>query len=322
MKILIWGAGGIGAYYAARLIRAGHEVVLVARGEHLQALQATGLKVDHEEFCFEEPVCAISWAGLEQDYRAADFDAILLTIKANGTAALLQQAGSWLKAGNCPVISLQNGVDNEELLAGSLPARRVIGGLAVRIGGHVIAPGKIQARGPAQLIIGHWPTAEQGSAEPASPLELLGRVFNEAGIPTRVTTDIRYELWRKLLINNGVNPLSALTRLDTRTLTQNAEFGPIVYGLMQEAARAANAAGVSLGQADIDEMFELIRTFAAIKTSMLVDLEMGRPLELDAICGAVVGRCRAAGQDAPYTSLVLALLRQSINKQGDVSNGC
>ncbi len=307
MKFLIWGAGGIGAYYGARLLSAGHDVVLVARGPHLTAMQSRGLRVVHEELLFDQAVTALSFSQLVQDHCCAEFDALLLTLKANGIAPLLAEAGAWLKSGTCPVISLQNGVDSEGLLASALDVQRVVGGLAVRIGGHVVAPGVVEARGPGQLIIGPWP---EGESQPQrlADLAALGEHFNAAHIPTTVTAAIRYELWRKLLINNGVNPLSALTGLDTRSLTRHPEFGPIVYGLMQETARAANHDGVALNQQDVDEMFELISSFAAIKTSMLVDREAGRPLELDAICGAVLQRCRKAGERAPYTELVAALL--------------
>ncbi len=309
MKFLIWGAGGIGAYYGARLQQAGHAAVLVARGEHLQALQRQGLRVQHESLKFHAPVRAVSAIELKQQYQANDFSAILITLKATATETLLEEAGDWLNDGSIPVISLQNGVDNERLIADCIDPQRVVGGLAVRIGGHIIAPGTIEARGPAQIIMGAWPNAERNPAL-SKKLADLGQLFNQAGIPTTVSPDIQYELWRKLLINNGVNPLSALTRLDTRKLTHHPEFGPIVYGLMQETAQAAQIDGVPLRSQDVDEMFELIRTFDAIKTSMLVDLEMGRPLEIDAICGAVIERIRRAEKAAPYTELIKALLSQ------------
>ena len=244
-------------------------------------------------------------------YQADDFTAILISLKATATESLLAEAGTWLNEGSSVIISLQNGVDNECLIASCIDPQRVVGGLAVRIGGHIIAPGIIEARGPAQIIMGAWPNAESNPAA-TELLTDLGQLFNQAGIPTTVSPDIQYELWRKLLINNGVNPLSALTRLDTQTLTHHPEFGPIVYGLMREAAQAAQIEGVPLQQQDVDDMFELIRTFDAIKTSMLVDLEMGRPLELDAICGAVIARMKGAGKSAPYTELTKALLSQNL----------
>lgn len=313
MNILILGAGGIGGYYGARLILGGHKVLFVARGAHLQAMQQNGLRVVHEsQNLFHDSVSAVGLDELKREYQAQDFDATLLTLKANGTQELLDSLGPWLSAGSGPVISLQNGVENEAILANYLQAHRVVGGLAVRIGGHITKPGVIEAQGPAQIIMGHWPREESRVNVKLPQLEPLACALNEVGIPTRISPDIRYELWRKLVINNGVNPLSALTNLDTHTLSHHPEFGPIVYELMNETAIAANSAGVPLNGKDVDEMFELIRSFNPIKTSMLVDKEMGRPLELEAIAGVVFNQCRKVGKPAPYTQMVLALLRQQM----------
>ena len=113
------------------------------------------------------------------------------------------------------------------------------------------------------------------------------------------------------MINNGVNPLSALTGLDTRSLTHHPEFGKIVHGMMAETVAASKADDVNLGPEDLAEMFDLISNFNAIKTSMLVDKEKGRPLELDSIAGAVLRRCESLGIKAPYTMTVNALLAHS-----------
>ncbi|MBY4676690.1 ketopantoate reductase family protein [Marinobacterium arenosum] len=310
MNLLIVGAGGIGAYYAARLIQAQHRVVLAARGRHLQAMQTQGLRVEHETFSFDARVTAVDLSALMQQFLPDEFDAILLTLKATATQSVLDTLRPWLTAGKVPVISLQNGVDNEPLLSEWLGEERVIGGLAVRISGHILQPGRIEAQGPAQIIMGEWPHANRAANARTELLHRLNAGFNAAGIPTQIASDIRFELWRKLVINNGVNPLSALTGLDTHSLTHHPAFSRIVYGLMEETAMAANADGITLSRADVDDMFELIRSFNAIKTSMLVDRQKGRPLELDSIAGAVLRRCRAQGLNAPYTELVAALLAQ------------
>ncbi|MBT2971155.1 MAG: hypothetical protein B6D72_06960 [gamma proteobacterium symbiont of Ctena orbiculata] len=148
-------------------------------------------------------------------------------------------------------------------------------------------------------------------------LERVADRFNAASIPTTLSENIRKALWRKLLINNGVNPLTALTGLDTRSLTAHPVLTRTVYQLMEETARAAVADDVCLQTADIDEMYQLICQFDAIKTSMLVDREKGRPLELDAICGTVVKRCRKLGVVAPATALIQALLESRVSMDVD-----
>ena len=308
MRFLIVGAGGIGCYYGARLQVAGHSVCYLARGEHLEAMQRNGLTVSHEDLSFHEGVQAIDIEYLLQHENCSQFDLIVLTIKSGATATILDQLSDWLKGCDVPILSLQNGVDNELLIAESVGTNRTLGGLAVRIGGHITKLGEVEVKGPAQVIFGSWPNHGNESPMDASALERFAETFNKAGIPTQLSADIQYELWRKLLINNGVNPLSALTGLDTKRLTSDPVFAKTVYRMMEEVAAVAKADQVRLGQQDIDEMFELISNFDAIKTSMLVDKEKGRPLELDGISGAVIRRAKQLGIEVPVTELIHALL--------------
>lgn len=308
LRILIIGAGGIGAYYGARLQTAGHPVVFVARGDHLAAMQTNGLRVAHPDFQFDAPVQAVSMEGLIQRHRAGAFSLVILTTKAGATPQIMCELRAWLGETAGPlVLSLQNGIDNENQIAAVVGEARTVAGLAVRIGGHVIRPGLIEATGPAQVVLGAWPNAATHPATQAG-LAAVTDAFNAAGIPTRAAADMRLELWKKLLINNGVNPLSALTALDTRALSNHPVLGDSVYRLMQEAAVAARSDGVEIGSADTDAMFDLIRTFDPIKTSMLVDYEKDRELELEEIAGAVIERCARIGERAPITELVKGLL--------------
>ena len=135
MNILIWGAGGIGCYYGAKLQLEGHFVTYVARGKHLEALQQQGLIVEHESFAFSGPVRAMDQQSLLQQDSSGDYDLIILTVKANATEDIIELAGGWLSESNTPVLSLQNGVENEQLIADAIGEARTLGGLAVRIGG-------------------------------------------------------------------------------------------------------------------------------------------------------------------------------------------
>ena len=311
MRFLIVGAGGIGAYYGARLLAAGHKVLFLARGEHLEAMRARGLRVTHPDFSFARPVDAIDQASLIDARAADDFDLIVLTIKAGSTASLMASLQPWLSDGSTPLLSLQNGVDNESVIAACIGTGRTVGGLAVRIGGHIVAPGVVEATGVAQVVMGAWKHASDNPPL-QNLLQGVADAYNQAAIPTTLSDDIQQALWRKLLINNGVNPLSALTRLDTRSLTAHPVLTRTVYQLMEEAALAASADGVTMTRDDIEEMYRLICQFDAIKTSMLVDREKGRPLELEAISGAVVERCKRLGREAPVSALIQALLELKI----------
>ncbi|MEE2652665.1 MAG: 2-dehydropantoate 2-reductase [Pseudomonadota bacterium] len=308
MRWLIIGAGGIGGYYAARLAEAGEDVTVSARGEHLQAIQRAGLIVRWEGGELHQPVVAVDQQSLVEGYAADDFDVVVLAVKAGATASVMTTLNHWLSAAEVPVLSLQNGVDNEPIIARHLGNERTLGGLAIKIGGHIVSPGVIQAEGEARVVMGCWPSAKGATERRLVLLKKMKRVFDAANIPAEISEDIQYSLWRKLIINNGVNPLSALTGLDTRTLTHQPDYKRIVLGMMNEVVVAAAADHVALTATDLDDMFEVISQFNAIKTSMLVDAEKQRPLEVAAICGAVVERCRALGHEPAYTATVMALL--------------
>ncbi len=308
MHFVVIGTGGIGGYYGARLQANGQLVSFIARGTHLQVLQTRGLRVNHPEWQFDAPVKACSLEQFLQGSLPLEADLIILCVKAIDTEAIARQLVDRLGELSTPVLSLQNGVDNEAVLTRHLGVERVLGGLAVRIGSHLTEPGIIDAVGPGQVVMGQWPTAAAASNS-TELLKRLDAVFNQAGIPTRVTGNIQLELWRKLVVNNGVNPLSALTRLDTGTLMHDPGLSQIVYGLMAETTAAAAADGVSLTETECKEMFELVRHFDPIKTSMLVDFEHHRPLELEEICGAVLSRSRQLQREAPYTFTIYQLLR-------------
>lgn len=306
MRIVIWGAGGIGCYYGSKLQLAGHKITYVARGDHLEAMQKKGLVVEHDRLEFSGAVTALDQAELLNNHNCDDFDLIILTVKANATQGIISQSRHWLNQGKTPVLSLQNGVENEQLIAEAVGNSRTLGGLAVRIGGHIQEPGVVTAKGIAQIVLGCWPSlAETNGIKHFA--EKLVDTFNRAGIPTTLSEDIQRELWRKLLINNGVNPLSALTELDTKSITHDPVYKQVVYKMMEETALAARNHGVDITEKDVEEMFKLISEFDAIKTSMLVDKEKGRPLELDGICGPVL-RNTTNGQ-ALMTAFVNRLLQ-------------
>lgn len=310
MKFAMIGAGGIGCYYAAKLVNAGHDVVFVARGEHLKVLQQQGLEITHPDFFFSAPVSATDIQGLCDDYNGSDFDLLILASKGSTTSSIMDQMKPWLDACDTPVLSIQNGVMNEGIIANTVGLKRTIGGLAIRIGAHVLEPGKIEATGKAQIDFGAWPS-ESANPHLKDFLCELSSIFDSADIPKQLYEDVSYALWRKLLINNAINPITALTMKDTQTVTKDPVLKQAVYKIMQETARAARCANVNMTEDDVAEMFRLICEFDAIKTSMLVDREKGRPMEIQEICGPVIDYCRQAGDPATTTELICHLLQHA-----------
>ena len=305
MNILILGAGGVGGYFGARLLQAGHSVAFVARGAHLEALQTEGLHVKHPSFEFAEKIKAFDLSSLA-DMDAASFDLIILTTKSTATREIAIHLAQWLRNQMKPpyILSLQNGVENEAILCDYFAEEYVMGGLTRKIGAHVVQPAYIEAVGSAETILGMMHV----SMDNERFLEELALAFKHAGIPTQTTHDIKQELWKKLIINNGVNALCALLRVKTGVLFDKSSLCEVVYGLMQETAHAARSLHVKILQEDVDAMFELIKQFDSIKPSMLVDLEQNRALEIEEICGAVIRALHQIGVDAPYTKTIKALL--------------
>ncbi len=311
MKIAMLGAGGIGCYYAARLAAAGNTVVFVARGEHLQAMQTHGLEIVHPDFHFHSPVTATDIAGLCREHSCDSFDLIMLAAKGGATSPMLTEMQHWLSQSDTPLLSIQNGVGNESIIEQFIGRERTIGGLGTRISGHIVAPGKIAATGLGEIDFGAWPTAAANPTLNAF-VTRLADVFSAAGITNELYADMRLALWRKLAINNSVNPLTALTFLDTGVVTTDPIFRHTVHQIMEETCRAANAAGVNMTAKDTEEMFTLICEFGSIKTSMQVDRERGRTMEIEEICGPVIEHCRKVGKPAYTTELIYRLLKNAV----------
>lgn len=314
MRIVIIGAGGVGSYFGAKLLHAGHDVVFVARGAHLHAMQHEGLHVKHPTLQFTKRVNALDMQALLET-KPLMYDLFILLTKSMETETIAKQLSSWLDAygANTYVLSLQNGVENEDILAQYLPKTSIIGGLTRKIGAHVLKAGHIQAVGVAETIIGN--IISDNSVH--SFVEKIAELFNSAGIPTHVTLDIRKELWKKLIINNGVNALCALLEVKTGVLMHHPKLSPLVLGLMHETARAARALHVSISSEDVDAMFELILGFDSIKPSMLVDLEHHRALELEEICGVVIRTLEKEAFDAPFTRTIASLLEYKLEKTNE-----
>ena len=321
LRVIILGAGGIGCYYGVRLLSNGHDVTFIARGEHLDAINKNGLRLTHPTCNFSGSITAMNFEQLKRKEKPENFDFIFLTTKATSTQNIASELGRWFKETqqSVAVISLQNGVENEQILCEHMDKTRVFGGLAIKIGGHITEPGIVEAKGVAEIKMGVWPNERESDTQYRARLENWSKAMNEAQIPTEIVKDIHHEQWAKLAINNGVNPLSVLTGLDTKTLSHDPLLGTIVHHLMQETALVAGVDGVNLTDEDVNQMYEVIQNFEAIKTSMLVDWEKAQKLEIDAIPGVIINRADKGNIEVPYTQTIYALLQQKISERNHSS---
>ena len=305
MNIVIVGAGGIGAYYGMILHEVGCNITFVARGKNLEYLKNNTMKMTHPNYTIEDKINTISLEELITS-DAENYDAIIIATKAMSTEFISKSLSLWTK--NCKkipyYISLQNGVENEDIMLEHYSKDYVIGGLTRLIVSHTISLGHVHCSGEVQTLIG----ALNHTKENSKFLNKFKNILDKTQTSTFICEDIKLELWNKLIINNGVNAICALMQEESGPLLKNEKTSKLIYGLMSEAALASNAVGVNLTQNDADKMYELMKTFQSVKPSMWVDTQNNRDLELEEICGVVIKNCEKLGDDAPYTRTISTVL--------------
>jgi len=299
MKILIMGAGAVGLFYGARLQQAGEDVYYCARGENLRVLREQGLEVKSFQGDFKLQVKA---TGDPREF--APYELILFCVKSYDTIATARLLEGCLGEDGA-VMTIQNGVENEEALCTVLPRESVMGGNA-RVGAELTAPGKLLHTASGIIEFGELDGRDTPRAE------RMAEAFKRAGIFGQFTRDLKSVRWKKLMGNNGTNTVSALARCTLGEMFADPEGDALVYRLITETAMAGRAEGAKISDEDVETLYNIARGFSnasAIKTSTLQDLERGKRLEYDAISGAVVRAARRHGVSVPATETVHALLK-------------
>jgi 2-dehydropantoate 2-reductase len=312
VKIAIAGAGAIGGYIGARLARAGADVVLYARGPHLRAMQARGLRVVSPDGDFEvKPQVAGDLAAI------GEVDVVFLGVKAHSLTSLAPRLGPLLGPDTC-VVSLQNGipwwffqsfggeleglrlerVDPSGAIASAIEPHRVIGALAY-FATEIVEPGVIRHTEGNKISFGEPDgTKSDRLREVAEPLIA-------AGFRCPITARFRHEIWVKLLGNVSFNPISALTGATLEQLVRHPETSRVIREIMAETEAVAAKLGIDL-PISIDQRMAGAEKVGAHKTSMLQDREAGRPMELEAVVGAVVELGERLGVPTPTIRTVYA----------------
>jgi 2-dehydropantoate 2-reductase len=294
MKVAVLGAGATGGFLGARLAKSGADVVLIARGPHLQAMRHVGLRLI--EAGGESTVQVTATDDLAA---LRDVDAVFVTLKAHSLPAIAERMAENLGSGTA-IVSAQNGIPwwyfqrHGGAMEGSHLETVDPGGLVAR----AIDPDRVIACivYPATTVVGPG-IVRHGEGEKFSLGELdgsqtervvaLSRLLVGAGLKAPVQSKIRQELWLKLLGNAVFNPLSVLTRATLGDMAESPLVAPIVRGAMEEVDSVARRLGIEIPMS-IDQRIRGAARVGAHKTSMLQDLEAGRPLEIDAIVGSVV----------------------------------
>ena len=312
MRIVVAGAGAVGGYIGARLAKAGADVVLFARGPHLRAMEARGLRVLSPDGDFEvRPAVTGDLATI------GTADVVFLGVKAHGLTALAPGLRQ-LYGPDTVVVSTQNGipwwyfqnhggeldglrlerVDPGGVVAASIEAGRVVGALAY-FSTDIPEPGVIHHTEGNKLSLGE-PNGTRTERTKAIADALIA-----AGLRCPVTTRFRHEIWVKLLGNVAFNPISALTGGTLEQLVRHAGTAALVRDIMAETEAVAGKLGIELS-ISIDQRMAGAEKVGAHKTSMLQDYEAGRPMELDAVVGAVIELGHRLGVPTPATRAMYA----------------
>jgi 2-dehydropantoate 2-reductase len=316
MRIAIFGAGAIGGFLGVRLAQAGAEVTFIARGPHLAAMQANGVTlVSGGETVTVRPRC------LADPAEAGVQDYVVVTLKAHGLPAAAPAIARMMGPDSALVTGINGvpywyfyhldgpfrdrrvaSVDPGGALWDVLPPAQAIG-CVVYPAAEVTAPGVITHTYGDRFTLGE----PDGSRSPR--VEALSKALIAAGLKAPVRPRIRDEIWVKLWGNLAFNPISALTATTLDRITGQDDLRLLCRGMMLEAKEVAEALGVRFA-IDVDRRIAGAAEVGEHKTSMLQDLERGRPMEIDALLGAVVELGSIVDHPMPLCRTVLALVRE------------
>lgn len=290
MRFAIMGAGAVGCYYGGMLARAGHDVTLIGRPAHVQAIQQQGLRLQTRDWTERIALQATTDAN-----GVASADVVLFCVKSTDT----ETAGTQMRPHLSPqatVLSLQNGVDNAPRLAAVL-GRPVIPAV-VYVASGMAGPGHVQHHGRGELVISPYPDADAFIAACA-----------QAGIGVTVSEEVQGALWAKLIINCAYNALSALTQLPYARLVQLEGMWAVMRDIERECLAVAAAEGVAVPGDTWAAIEGIAQSMATQLSSTARDLMRGHPSEIDHINGYVIRRAEAHGLPVPANRLLHALVR-------------
>lgn len=318
-RVAIVGAGAIGGWLGALLAQAGCHVSVLARGATLQALQTHGLRLVHASQDCGAPLAQPVHAAAEATALGVQ-DLVIVAVKAPSLAGVAQQIGP-LIGPHTTVLTAMNGVpwwflqgfggvlqgtplasvDPDGQIAQAIAASAVVGGV-VHASCAVDAPGLVRHHFGNGLIIG------EPSGQASARVQALAALLQRAGLATTVSPQIQKDVWYKLWGNMTVNPISALTGATTDLILDDPLVRDFVSRVMLEAKDIGARLGLAIDQQPEDR-HAVTRKLGAFKTSMLQDVQAGKPVELDALVGAVQELGRLTGVPTPFTDALLGLSR-------------
>lgn len=301
MHIAVMGAGAIGCYFGAILARAGHDVTLIGRRSHVEAINAHGLLLETKDFKQHVPARASTDAAA-----VAGADIVLVCVKSADT----EDAGRAMAASLAPhasVLCLQNGVDNAERLQAVL-GRPVIP-TVVYVGTGMEGPGHVKHHGRGELLIGRSPASGA-----------IARLFEGTAIQAEVSDAIDTALWSKLVTNCAYNALSAVAQIAYGPMMAVEGCKEVVADVVGECLKVARASGVDLHDITTEKIIGLAATMPNQKSSTAQDLARGKATEIDYLNGYVVRKGAEHGIPTPANRALQVMVKLA-EKSGSVSRG-
>lgn len=300
MKVAVMGAGAVGCYYGGMLARAGHDVVLIGRPQHVTVINAQGLRFQTARFDKRIPLHASTEAS-----SVADADVVLFCVKSMDTQAGARAIKPFLRSGAL-VLSLQNGVENaDDLRAVLLEANRPSDAADIAVAAAVVYvaaamgdSGHVVHHGRGELVI-----------EPSAASNAVAEALIAAGVPTEVSANVKEALWTKLIINCAYNALSAITQTPYGPLFASQGVVETMQAIVSECLAVAHAEGITLTRDLNDDVARIAETMPGQRSSTAQDLARGKPTEIDHLNGLIVRKGSAHGIATPVNRTLHALVK-------------
>jgi 2-dehydropantoate 2-reductase len=299
MRIVIVGPGAMGCLYAFFLTRAGYEAWLLDNSEErAKQIRAQGLKIEGENEVCHLPFPRIS-ASLNVINRA---DMLILFIKAYHTKTAIENVRKLVTA-NTIILTLQNGIGNVETIRNVYPHNPIVAGTTAQ-GATLLGCGHIRHAGSGETVIG---VIDENCAFHA---KLIRDIFLSAYIPTQISDNVTGILWGKLLVNCGINPLTAIMKITNGQLPKIPALCEVMSRAVGEGAAIARACGITLPYSDPEaRVIEVCEATANNRSSMLQDIEAGKKTEIDYLNGALLRKAHETGLAAPANSFLTHLVK-------------
>ena len=290
MKTAVMGAGAVGCYYGGMLARAGHDVVLIGRAQHVDAVRRDGLFLDTKAFQTHVPMQADTAVSAIKGAKL-----VLCCVKSTDTQSAAAEMAPQL-APDAVVMSLQNGVDNAARLQAAL-GREVIPAV-VYVATEMAGPGHVKHHGRGELVIG-----------PSAPSDMLAKLLADAGVPVQISDNVTGALWAKLIVNCAYNALSAITQLPYGRLVGGEGVEAAMRDVVQECLAVAKGAHITVPGDMWQAVQRIAQTMPCQLSSTAQDLARGKRSEIDHLNGYVVRKGETLGIATPVNRLLHAMVR-------------